>query len=147
MENALQAFLKSRVRIVLMVIALAGLMIVFLFQQVDILRWLDIQTHPYIHFSVKKTWRLILNDTFMLLVIHAWFYNRSVTQFAWKLQMLDTLLLLPLYLFLKLTLEGDSELSSPLLSQLHRLIINPVLMILVIPAVYVQQFTKKTKPD
>lgn len=145
MENALQAFLKSRERLALMLIALVGLLIVYLFQHIDILVWLDIQTHPYIHFSVKKTWRLILNDTFMLMVIHAWFNNRSVTQFAWKLQILDTLLLLPLYLFLKLTVEGDSELSSPLLSQLHRLIINPVIMILVIPAVYFQQFTKKNK--
>jgi exosortase F-associated protein len=78
----------------------------------------------------------VINDLCMLLIIHVWFTSKAITKLAWRVMLVDSLLLLPLYLALKLGLEGDSEISSPLLSQLHRVIVNPTLMILIIPGVY-----------
>jgi exosortase F-associated protein len=80
----------------------------------------------------------------MLLIIHALFRDPSVTRLAWYIQLVDTLILLPIYLIIKLTYEGDTELSIPLLSQLHRLIVNPTLMVLLIPAVYYYRLKKQS---
>ncbi|HMJ67980.1 MAG TPA: hypothetical protein VK508_03760 [Cyclobacteriaceae bacterium] len=125
----------------LMAIAIGGLAMVFLFQNADVLDLLcgDCSFHPYTRFVVKKTLRVFLNDSFMLLFIHALFRDPSVTKLAWYIQLADTLILLPLYLFIKLSYEGDAEISIPLLSQFHRLIVNPTLMVLLIPAVYYQR--------
>lgn len=120
--------------------AIGGLAFIFLFQSIDVLSFCrSCSFHPYTHFVVKKSLRVILNDTCMLLLIHALFRDPAVTRLAWYIQLVDTLILLPLYLFVKLYFEGDSEISSPLLSQLHRLIVNPTLMVLLIPAVYYQR--------
>jgi exosortase F-associated protein len=134
----------SRERLTLMAIALGGIALVFLFQGVDILSLCSSCTfHPYTHFVVRKTVRVLLNDSLMLLFIHALFRDRSVTRLAWYIQLVDTLVLLPIYLIVKLSYEGDAEISMPLLSQLHRLIVNPTLMVLLIPAVYYQRIRAK----
>lgn len=134
--------IKSPRRLIWLTLSCVGLGAMFLFQNFD---WLSvlfgIDTHSYVHFVVKKFMRLFINDSFMLLLIYAWFNNKSITQLAWKLQLIDSFILLPLYLILKLWMEGDSEISSPLLSQFHRLIVNPTLMILLIPGVYFQRLT------
>ncbi len=124
-----------------MAVAIVGLALVYLFQRVELLDLFCPQCtfHPYTHFVVRKVWRVLLNDTFMLLFIHALFRDRSVTRLAWYIQLVDTLILLPAYLVLKLGIEGDGEISMPLLSQLHRLIVNPTLMVLLIPAVFYQR--------
>ena len=130
----------SRESLWLMAIAIAGLAMVYLFQNADILNLCSSCTfHPYTHFVVRKIVRVLLNDTFMLLFIHALFKDQSVTRLAFYIQLVDTLVLLPVYLAIKLAYEGDAELSMPLLSQLHRLIVNPTLMVLLIPAVYYQR--------
>ena len=125
------------------IVALVGLTASFILQQVNILARLSFEVDPYTDFITRKVVRVIVNDLCMLLLIHAWFDDKAITRLAWKIQLIDTLILLPIYLTLKLTIEGDSELSSPLLSQLHRLIVNPTLMILLIPAVYFQRLMKQ----
>lgn len=131
----------SKNSLLLMAAAIVGLALVFLFQRVDILDILcgDCAFHSYTRFAVKKILRVLLNDSFMLLFIHALFRDPSVTRLAWYVQLVDTLVLLPIYLVIKLSYEGDAEISMPLLSQLHRLIVNPTLMVLLIPAVYYQR--------
>ena len=127
----------------LLVIALAGLAVVFLFQQTDVVYWVtQNRNQPNLHFAINRAVRLLFNDIFMLLFIAAWFQDRSITKLALVIQLIDFFLLLPIYLFAKLTWEGDSEISSPLFSQFHRLIVNPTLMILLIPAVYFQRLMK-----
>jgi hypothetical protein len=59
------------------------------------------------------------------------------------IQLIDLVVLLPIYLLIKLAMEGDEEISSPLLSQFHRLIVNPTLMILLLPAIYFQRQIKR----
>lgn len=137
---------KNPRRLLLIALSGVGLAVMYLFQNFD---WLSmvfgIDTHSFVHFAVKKFMRLFVNDTFMLLLIYAWFNDQSITKLAWKLQLIDSFILLPLYLLFKLWLEGDSELSSPLLSQFHRLIVNPILMFLLIPGVYFQRMVSTKK--
>lgn len=123
---------------------IAGLALIYVFQDyLDPNTLLRDQISSTTAFIIKKSLRLILNDTCMLLIISAWFANASITKTALWVQAFDMFVLLPLYLVLKLSIEGTSEISTPLLSQLHRLIVNPTLMILYIPAIYYQRINKK----
>jgi len=133
-------------RLLIIILALIGLMLVYLFQNVNIGYWVFRSLNsPNLYFIVNRTVRLLFNDVFMLLIIYAWFQDKSVMRLAIGVQLIDFLILLPIYLFLKLTWEGDAEISSPLLSQFHRLIVNPTLMILLFPAVYFQRMLKKNE--
>jgi exosortase F-associated protein len=122
-------------------LAIIGIAFTYIFQDFDFVSNWGFSENAT--FAVRKALRVLLNDVFMLLFIGACFKDVKVTRLALAIQLIDSFLLLPGYLILKLTLEGDSEVSIPLLSQLHRLIINPTLMILLIPAVYFQKFTKR----
>jgi hypothetical protein len=74
--------------------------------------------------------RLLANDLICFFMISSIFKEKSYRQIAFVVFMIELLVILPIYLFLKLSLEGTSEISSPLLSFIHRLIVNPTLMIL-----------------
>lgn len=118
----------------------SGLALVFLFQRLDVLAFLTgVQGSPDLHFGVNRFIRIFLNDAFMLLVLYALFCDIRVLRLAIWIQLIDLFLLFPVYLAFKLTLEGASEISSPFLSQLHRLIVHPTLLILLIPAIYYQR--------
>ncbi len=144
MNREIKQLKQSPKRIAFLVLGVAGLAFVYLFQRTDALGWLcQCQAGANVHFIFNKSLRLVLNDLLMLVIIYAWFKDSAVTKLALWVQLVDMFLLLPLYLILKLLLEGDSEISSPLLSQMHRLIVNPTLMILIIPAIYFQRYTKQ----
>ena len=124
----------------LIALAVLGIMLTFLFQEFAFLSNLNISGNA--QFILRKVLRVLLNDFFMLIFIAAWFKEWRITRLAIAVQLIDSLILLPSYLVLKLWAEGNAEISIPLLSQLHRLIINPTLMILLIPAVYFQRLSK-----
>jgi exosortase F-associated protein len=129
--------------ILLSVILLAGM---YLFQQFDFLQALlqlgniQIQHGRYSTFVFNKTFRLLVNDGACMILIYALFKQKKYVQVAGVVLLVELLVLLPVYFILKYTWEGDSEISSPLLSQLHRLIINPTLMIMLIVAFYYQKY-------
>ncbi|MCA4900309.1 MAG: hypothetical protein ACK514_15775 [Bacteroidota bacterium] len=131
-------------RVVLIAISLMGLAGVFLFQHAG---WLHIyisqQQNPNLFFAAQRLLRVLFNDGFMTLLLVGWFASRNVFKMALILQAIDLFILLPIYLAIKLSIEGNTEISSPLLSQFHRLIVNPTLLILLIPAVYFQRFSNK----
>jgi exosortase F-associated protein len=126
-------------------IGVTGLALVFILQQTDVLgllmhRQLDAEAH----FSANRLARIFFNDAFMLMVLYALFRDAKILKLALWIQLIDLFILFPVYLLVKLSLEGDAEISSPFLSQFHRLIVNPTLMILVIPAVYYQKFIHRS---
>jgi exosortase F-associated protein len=134
---------RSGLLITLSILLLAGM---YLFQQFNFLHfflsWVNAQgvPSPYFTFVFNKTLRLIVNDGACLLLIYALFKKKKYLQVAGMVLLIELLVLLPVYFILKYVLEGDSEISSPLLSQLHRLIINPTLMIMLIIAFYYQHY-------
>jgi exosortase F-associated protein len=95
-------------------------------------------------FVVNKVSRLILNDAACMVLIYALFNSKDYLRPAFYLFLIELFIILPLYLMIKLNFEGDSELSSPLLSQIHRLVVNPLLMFLLMLG-FVYQKLKKEK--
>lgn len=93
-------------------------------------------------FIVNKTIRLILNDLACLMLIVALFPGRVYMKAAFYLFLIELFVLLPAYFLIKLNMEGPSELSSPLLSHIHRLIVNPLLMFLLIAGFLYQRITR-----
>lgn len=124
--------------------AFVGLASIYLFQYTDFLLLVSgIRFAPEYHFISNRVVRIFVNDTCMLALIYALFRDPSIVRLAFYIQLVDLLVLFPLYLLLKMPVEGTSELSSPFLSQLHRLIVNPTLMLLLIGGIYYQRLTSK----
>lgn len=130
--------------VVLISFALLVLVLVFVFQRFNYAlvfsSLLPFQIeNPNTIFVINKTIRLVLNDTACMILIFVWFKQRQYLTLAFYLFLIELFVLLPVYFIIKLSLEGDSEISSPLLSQIHRLIVNPLLMFILIIAFYYQK--------
>lgn len=128
-------------KIVMIAFGLAGVACTYLLQDMEFVSALALSKET--EFVTRKVLRVVLNDLFMLIFLTAWFNDKSVTRLAILIQLIDGLVLLPVYLAIKLHFEGTSEVSMPLLSQLHRIIINPTLMLLLIPAIHFQRLSKR----
>lgn len=134
---------------VLVVIALTGLLVVFVFQHVDYLAmiagndWRNL--HPEASFVVNRVVRVILNDSFCLLLIASLFRRPDFNQLAWWVFLIELFVILPAYLLIKLSVEGPSEISSPLLQPIHRMIVNPLLMIILIGGFYLLRWHSKVR--
>lgn len=93
----------------------------------------------YFQFVFNKTFRFIINDLSVILLIYVIFQKIQLIKIAFALQLFGLFIVLPIYFYFKLTLEGTSEISSPLLSFIHRIVVNPILMLLLIPGFYYQK--------
>ena len=118
----------------------------YIFQRFNFLAFLssrvgiDAQSfHPYSFFIFNKTLRLIGNDVACMGIIYVFFRERKYMRVAFYFFIIELFVLLPFYFLIKLSLEGDGEISSPLLSQVHRVIVNPILMILLMIAFWYQR--------
>ena len=135
---------RSDVALLLAAFLLLGSL--YIFQRFNFLAFLsslaggDLQTfHPYSFFIFNKTLRLIGNDVACMVMIYVFFRERKYMRVAFYFFLVELLVFLPLYFLIKLSLEGDAEISSPLLSQVHRIIVNPILMILLMIAFWYQR--------
>ena len=148
-RTALVRLRQSWVNISLLALAFLLLALTYLFQRVNFFSffttlfgsapWPD----SYIPFIFNKTLRLVINDVACFIMIYVFFRERKYLTVAFWVFLFEVIVLLPGYFILKLSLEGDSEISSPLLSQIHRLIINPTLMILLIVGFFYQRFVAR----
>ena len=123
-------------RIVIGVICVAGLVVVFLFQGVDlagVLGFGSLATHK---FFINRTFRFLLNDAFAIGLIYALFQERKYVVFSLYVQVVGMVLFLFPYFILKIYWP---RYNGPLISFLHRLILNPTLLMLLIPAFYYQR--------
>lgn len=140
--------LSTGLAVTLVIISILVLASIFLFQRFNFLSYimaladLNFSVHPYVYFIFNKTLRMIGNDLACMLLIYVFFRERKFLVVAWYLFLVELLVILPVYFMVKLGLEGDSELSSPLLSQFHRIIVNPVLMILLMVGFLYQRYKK-----
>ncbi len=119
---------------------------IYLFQRYDIAGLLGLGASPNGKFVINKTIRFLLNETACLLLILSIFNQAKYLRIGMMLFLTELVLLLPLYFILKLFYEGNSEISSPLLSQLHRMIVNPLLMfILIVGLLYQKYFIQRSQ--
>lgn len=124
--------------------SLLGLVVIYVFQQAN---------YFYFFFSgvfsantvfiFNRTFRLVANDLLCVVLISVLFEKKEYVRVAFLLFAFELVIVMPLYFWIKLTLEGDSEISSPLLSQVHRLIVNPMLMVILIAGFYYQKYWVK----
>jgi exosortase F-associated protein len=137
--HSLSSYRDYKFRASIILFCLLGLVAVFMFQQFSYAHLFYAEmAHPNLIFIVNKSTRLVLNDTLCLGLIYGIYYDIRYLKVGSLIQLSEMFILLPIYFYFKLTIEGDSEISSPLLSQIHRLIVNPTLMILLIIGFYYQ---------
>ena len=137
-------------RILFLLLGAAGLFLIYLFQDyLDfysvIFRW---QAPSYLHYTsayqqvevlpfvINKACRYVINDLCSIALIYGIFYERKYVRFAFYVMMFGLLILLPAYLALYFWQPPG---FSSMLSHLHRLVMNPVLMMLLIPAFFYQR--------
>jgi exosortase F-associated protein len=114
----------------------AGLVLVFLFQRIDLAGAWHLAHAPIHKFLINRTIRFLVNDLLAIGLIYALFYERKYLVFAVWVQVVGTVLFLLPYFVLKLYFPLY---NGPLISYLHRLILNPTLLMLLIPAFYYQR--------
>ena len=122
------------------IVSVCGLLALFLFQRINFAAFVNIHSQT-LTFISNKTFRFVLNDAFMIGVIYSLFHQRKFVLFALAVQVAGIVLLLLPYFILKLYFHTG---NGPLVSFLHRLILNPTLMILLIPAFWLQLKNQKT---
>jgi len=134
-------------RVVLGAVACLVLFAVYIFQQFnvaaavcDLIPELRCPFGRNTVFVINRSIRVLLNDAACMVLIAAIFKQKKYLQVAFYIFLFEVVVLLPAYFVLKLSLEGDSEISSPLLSQIHRMIVNPTLMVVLIIAFAYQRF-------
>jgi exosortase F-associated protein len=120
-------------------LSIAGLLAVYLFQKTDVAAIFHLE-NPLHRFMVNRTIRFLLNDFFMIGLIYALFRERKYVVFALWVQLAGVIFFLLPYFCLKLYFPSY---NGPLISYLHRLILNPTLLLLLIPAFYFQRFNQR----
>jgi exosortase F-associated protein len=131
----------TRFRIVICVLSVAGLIAVFLFQQIDVAALIGVEVKSS-RFLINRTIRFLLNDALALGLIYALFHERKYVIFALYVQVAGIFLFLLPYFVLKIYFP---RYNGPLISFLHRIILNPTLLMLLIPAFYYQKQLQKRK--
>jgi exosortase F-associated protein len=128
-------------RVVLIATSIVGLAMVYVFQRVNYFYFFCPDcTSGTIAFIFNRATRLLLNDLLCIVLIYAIFEKSKYVKAATVILLIELCVMLPLYLWIKLSVEGDSEISSPLLSQIHRLIVNPMLMFVLMAGFYYQKY-------
>jgi exosortase F-associated protein len=124
------------VRIIVGVGASLGLVVFFLLQQIDFAAYLfPLQDTRWI-FIVNRTIRFLVNDFLAIALIYALFVERKYVIFALWVQVAGLVFLLLPYFMLKYRWPTY---NGPMINFLHRIILNPTLLLLLIPAFYFQQ--------
>ena len=112
------------------IISATGLLMIFLFQRVNWSSWILNSGDPAINaFLINRSVRFILNDIFAVLLIASIFGKRKYVLIAVYVQVAGFIFVLIPYIILKLRFPSY---NGPLISFLHRLVLNPLLIYLLI---------------
>ncbi len=127
---------KMRLRIVIGILSAIGLALVFLFQRINVAEIFNLTSSSIHQFIINRTIRFLLNDLLTIGLIYALFYERKYLIFSFWVQGIGIIFFLIPYFVMKIYYP---DYNGPLLSFLHRLILNPTLLLLLIPAFYYQK--------
>lgn len=127
-------------RMIIGALSIAGMVTVFLFQRVDVASLIGAGEPAMQRFLINRTIRFLMNDAFAIGLIYALFKERKYVIFSLYVQVAGVVLFLIPYFILKVYYPGY---NGPLISFLHRLILNPTLLMLLIPAFYYQKHLMK----
>lgn len=117
-------------------IGITGLLGVYLFQRELTIILSNLGLSNFALFAGTRSLRFLVNDFLMILLIHGIFFNKRYTLLAFYVQLFGIVIILIPYLVVK---YHYMSYNGPLVSYLHRLIVNPLLMLLLIPALIYKQ--------
>jgi exosortase F-associated protein len=120
-----------------------GIILVFLFQQINFAAFFSV-ADTTTKFIVNRTIRFLLNDTFTIGLIYALFKEKKYVLFSIWVQFIGLIFILIPYFVLKVQFP---KYNGPLISYLHRLVLNPTLLLLLIPAFYYQRKSMRQLND
>ncbi len=126
-------------RVGLAIVACTGLLLVYLFQRFNLAQTMGV-LDPAGTWVVNKVARFLLNDFFALMLIYSLFPERKYIKFALLVQIFGTCFFLIPYVIMKLWFV---EYTGPWINFLHRIILNPILIFLLIPAFFYQKKTER----
>lgn len=129
---------QRNIRFLIGVLSVTGLVLVFLFQRTDIAGAVGVEQNMW-KFVMNRSIRFMVNDVLAILLIYALFAERKYVLFAIGVQLFGLVFVLIPYFILKFNYPGY---NGPLISFLHRLVLNPTLILLLIPAFYYQRNTR-----
>ncbi|MEJ1238131.1 exosortase F system-associated protein [Chryseolinea sp. T2] len=124
-------------RVVIGILCCVGLLLVFLFQRVDLAGSMGFGDIGIGRFIINRTIRFLINDAFAIGLIYALFSTRKYVLFAIYVQLFGVIAFLIPYFVLKVYFPSY---NGPYINFLHRLILNPTLLLLLIPAFYYQKY-------
>ena len=124
-------------RVVIGVLCCLGLLLVFLFQRLDVAGLIGFDNVGIGRFLVNRTIRFLVNDALAIGLVYALFATRKYVIFAIYVQLFGVVMFLIPYFILKVYFPSY---NGPYLNFLHRLILNPTLLLLLIPAFYYQKY-------
>ncbi len=137
--------MKPGARFMLALFCLMGLSLMYLFQrdwqiffcgEQDVIQKLGYRAELWLPLIISKVIRYLFNDLLCLGLVIAIFDKRNHLIIGFQTMIFGLLILLPLYFLLLHYLPKE---YSSLLSHLHRVVMNPILMFLLIPALWIQQ--------
>lgn len=135
--------MKARYRYLLIAFCVVALLIIFIFQKFNYSQFFSILSgkslESNVEFAINRVSRFLLNDTLMVILIYALFNSRRYAKFAFMVEIAGLFLILIPYLFLRLELGVQGY----IISFMHRLVINPTLLILLIPYFYYQRYQER----
>ena len=137
----------NRKQIILVLLSGTGLLLVFLFQKTSYFTifYTFLSGEPPVDMVLQqylfdKIFRFLVNDALAILMVHALFNDRKYTLFAVGVQVFGMLFILVPYLILR---TYYPEYQGAIVSHLHRLVLNPTLLMLLIPAFLYQKQLQK----
>lgn len=93
-----------------------------------------------LQFILNKSFRYIVNDLAGIALIYAIFNEKKYARFSFLVMIFGFLVLLPIYMFLSINFYNE---LTVVLHYYHRLVVNPTLLMLLIPAFFYQQSMEK----
>lgn len=125
----------SSKQLIIICLSILGLASMYLFQKDLNAFFRQLGLSGYHLFMVERSTRFIVNDLLMILLIYGLFLKKKYIVFAFYVQLAGIIFILVPYMIIKY----HTAYNGPLISFMHRLIINPLLLILLIPAFFYQK--------
>ena len=110
-------------------VSVLGLASVFLFQRINWSSFVPGSFSSIETFLMNRSVRFVVNDIFAVLLVAALFGRRKHVIIAIYVQIIGVVLILVPYVILKINMPSY---NGPLISFLHRLVLNPLLIYLLI---------------
>jgi exosortase F-associated protein len=140
-ESRSQTDLSLRARWLLGIVSVSGLLLIFLFQRFDWTQIVGLTDLTNIErFVVNRSIRFVINDVLGVLLVLSLFGKKKFAIIAVYVQILGFVFVMIPYVILKLNYPSY---NGPMINFLHRLILNPLLIYLLVFFFWSQKFNKQ----